>query len=122
MYETMIKNSICHLWLLIFLGMGSIHVQAEVYGPPGDFGWRKSVPLHLIPYAAVVSDLGLSDEAAAKLKDLQRRVQEDFEEALAQARSNDHPKARIVLPKGLVGKNPEILHAIRKKYAEQIKD
>ena len=100
--------------------MGTIHVQAEVYGPPGDFGWRKSVPLHLILHAAVISDLGLTDEVAGKLQNLQRRVQGDIEEALAQARSSDDPKTRIYLPKELVGKNLKILHTIRIKYAEQI--
>ncbi|MCY2983985.1 MAG: hypothetical protein NTY15_10135 [Planctomycetota bacterium] len=95
-------------------------VQAEVYGPPGDFGWRKSVPLQFMQLAAVASDLGLDDEAAGKLKDLQRQVQAEFEEALGKARSSDDPRARIFLPKELVGKNPEILHTIRKKYAEQI--
>lgn len=117
----MITQRFCTLSLVIsFLCVGTIHVQAEVYGPPGDFGWRKSVPLHLILHSAVISDLGLDDEVAGKLKDLQRRIQADFEEALAKARSSDDPKARIFLPKELVGKNPEILHTIRNKYAEQI--
>jgi Spy/CpxP family protein refolding chaperone len=106
--------------MLTFLWMGTIPIQAEVYGPPGNFGWQKSVPLHLVLHAAVVYDIGLNKEAAGKLKDLQRRVQADFEEALAKARSSDDPKSRIFLPKELVGKNPEILHTIRIRYAEQI--
>lgn len=119
----MSKNTVSTLSLTImFLWMGTIHVQAEVYGPPGDFGWRKSVPLHLILHAAVVSDLGLNEEIAGNLKELQRRVQGEFEEALGKARSSDDPRTRIFLPKELVGKNPEILHTIRLKYAEQIEN
>ncbi|MCY2982731.1 MAG: hypothetical protein NTY15_03745 [Planctomycetota bacterium] len=112
-----------HTHLLLFAAFvlsDTTLVQAEVYGPPGDFGWRKSVPLQFMQLAVVASDLGLNDEAAGKLKDLQRQVQAEFEEALVKARSSDDPRARIFLPKELVGKNPEILNTIRKKYAEQI--
>ena len=94
-------------------------LQAEVFGPPGDFGSRKSMPLQVMQLAAVASDLELKDEAAGKLKDLQRQVQAEFEEGLGQARSSDDPRPRIFLPKELVGKNPKILHTIRKMYVEQ---
>ena len=110
-----------HLLLFAaFVLSGTTAVKAEVYGPPGDFGWRKSVPLQFMQLAVVASDLGLNDEAASKLKDLQHRVQAEFEEALAKARSSEDRKTRIYLTDELRGKNPEILHTIRNKYAEQI--
>ena len=110
-----------HLLLFAaFVLSGTTAVQAEVYGPPGEFGWRKSVPLHFVQLAWVVSDLGLDAEAAGKLKDLQHQVQADFEEALSKARSSKDPKTRMFLTDELRGKNPEILHTIRNKYAEQI--
>ncbi len=113
----MITNHIRTLSLVVtFLWLGTIPVHAEVYGPTGDFGWRKSVPLHLILNDEVVSDLGLNHDVAGELKDLQRRVQGEFDEALVQARSSGN----FLAPHRLLQKNAEVWHTIRNNYAEQI--
>jgi Spy/CpxP family protein refolding chaperone len=104
------------LWYLVCFGQ----VQAEVYGPPGDFGWRKSVPMHLVMDGAVISDLELNEDVARKLRELQNGIQKELDEAFAKARSSPDPKARVYLPKELVGKNPEMMHTIRNQHMEQI--
>jgi Spy/CpxP family protein refolding chaperone len=60
---------------LLVIGMLVGVVRAELSPAPGDFGWRKSIPLHLIAEDAVVADLDLSPEVTEKLRDLQLRIQ-----------------------------------------------
>ena len=57
----MIKTCVRTLLLLFvaFVLSGTTQVQAEVYGPPGDFGWRKSVPLHFMLLATDASNLNM---------------------------------------------------------------
>lgn len=112
-----VRNFLC---ILVMVLVHSNQVRAEVYGPPAEFGWKKSTPLHLLLLGEVTADLGLNEQQARELKDLQNEVQKEFEKALALARVSDDKKVRRYLPDELLGKNPEILHTIRNKHSEKI--
>src|SRR5690349_600204 len=64
---------------LLFAGL-IVAFSAEIRGEittrvPGDFGWRKSVPLELITNPDVIKDLGLSEQVAEQLKNLHEETQ-----------------------------------------------
>ncbi len=58
-----------------FIAMPST-VLAEISPIPGDFGWKRGVPLHLIDSEAVQADLGLTPESAYKIQSLRKKIQE----------------------------------------------
>ncbi len=49
--------------------------QEHIYRMPGDFGWRKSIPLQLLISREIVKDLGISDSDARRLNRLHEQIE-----------------------------------------------
>ncbi len=104
--------------MVVIVSALSTNVRSEIISKvPGDFGWRKSLPLHLILSTQVVEDLGLSKEVAQKLKTLHDQIQRQVE--------SERPKApqetRRVEP--WVRRYPwndAILHAVRNHHTDEL--
>lgn len=87
---------------------------------PGSFGWKKSVPLHLVVEARVIEDLDLDPDKAAALKSLHDRIMSEYE-----AERKLPASAAIVKPTLSHGVqrakwDDNLLHAIRKRHASEI--
>lgn len=100
-----------------------VEVRAQIVSKvPGPFGWKKSVPLHLILDKGVANDLGLSPETTGELKRLHEQIQADVE-VLRRAPANN-PQFAPRTP-GYVARRPwndELLHSVRNRYTERIND
>lgn len=105
--------------MVFFVLAFSTDVRSEIISKvPGDFGWRKSVPLHLILSRRVVQDLGLSMEVAQNLKSLHEQIQREVEEARRNTNQNN-----VLKPDPWVRRydwNDAILHAARNRYRVEI--
>jgi hypothetical protein len=107
--------------------------RADVtYSLPSGFGWRKSVPLHLIKEEAVVSDLGLSADVAHRLQQLQAQIEKEVEaEILKTLKGGPYESPAAVpfperqnfrLQKSRVEAGThEILHSVRNAHAEELR-
>lgn len=100
----------------------STEVSAEIISRiPGDFGWRKSIPLQLILAKEVIEDLGLSEKVAHKLKQLHEQIQEEVE---AERRKPTQNSPNAPTPKKRVRRyewNDAILHTVRNRHTDELK-
>lgn len=106
----------------IFGSTLSTEVSAEIISRiPGDFGWRKSIPLQLILAKEVIEDLGLSEKVAHKLKQLHEQIQEEVE---AERRKPTQNSPNAPTPKKRVRRyewNDAILHTVRNRHTDELK-
>src|SRR5690349_5457836 len=89
---------------------------------PGDFGWRKSIPLQLILAKEVVEDLGLSEEVAHKLKQLHEQIQKEVEAERSKGTKSSPsapPPDRWVR---IYEWNDAILHLVRNRHTDELND
>lgn len=105
----------------IFFLAHAAEVQAEViYKIPGDFGWKKSLPLQLIFDKAVAEDLGLSEEVTQKLKSLHEQIQSEVEtERLKLPKASPNASERMVRKYDW---NEAILHDVRNRYRKELNE
>jgi len=98
-------------------------VRAEiVYRIPGDFGWRKSIPLQLILDKDVIDDLELSPAAASKLRQLHEQIQVEI--------GPERQKSINAIPKPQAADrwvrryqwNDAILHTARKRHTDELNE
>jgi hypothetical protein len=96
-------------------------VRGEVISKiPGDFGWRKSVPLQLIAEPAVIKDLGLTPDAAQRLQKLHEEIQAKVQAERLQA-AKDNAKAPE--PRRHVRRYPwndPLLHQVRNRHCQEL--
>lgn len=118
------KNQLIHgnlLTVAAFVLVFCADVRAEIISKvPGDFGWRKSLPLHLILSTQVVADLGLSSDVSLKLKTLHKQIQREVEAERAKPHQ-EAPKAPKVEP--WVRRyewNDAILHSVRNRHTDEL--
>jgi hypothetical protein len=105
----------------IFGSTFSTEVRAEIISRiPGDFGWRKSIPLQLILAKGVVEDLGFSAEVAGKLKQLHEQIQGEVE---AERRKPTTDSSNAPAPDKRVRRyewNDAILHTVRNRHTDEL--
>jgi hypothetical protein len=96
-------------------------VRAELlYRVPGDFGWRKSLPLQLILDKDVIEDLGLNEEVARKLKQLHEKVQTEVEAERRKPLDDRQNKPRPNWWVQTYQWNDEILHTVRNRHRQDL--
>jgi Spy/CpxP family protein refolding chaperone len=86
---------------------------------PGDFGWRKSVPLQYVQEQGVIEEFKLTAEVSEELRKLNRRIVDEVEAE----QKNAAPVPARDRPRGYVRKyehNDPLLHAARNRHREEI--
>jgi hypothetical protein len=96
-------------------------VRGEVISKiPGDFGWRKSVPLQLIVEPAVIKDLGLTPDAAQRLQKLHEEMQVEVQaERLQAAKDNPSPPRTDRRVRKYEWNDP-IVHKVRNRHQREL--
>jgi hypothetical protein len=119
--------------LLVLLLLPLDEARAEVtYSLPSGFGWRKSVPLHLIKEEAVVSDLGLSADVAHRLQQLHAQIEKEVEAEILKTLKGGPYESPVAVPfperqnfrlqeSRVEAGTHEILHSIRNAHAEEFR-
>lgn len=107
----------------VLLALCGADASAEIISRiPGDFGWRKSVPLHLILARDVVEDLGLKEETAQKLKQLHEQIQKEVAAEQSKATQSSPSTPR---PDRWVRVSPwddSTLHLVRKRHTDEMNE
>ena len=109
------------LSLAVFVSTHCAEVRAEIGSKvPGDFGWRKSLPLHLITSKQVVDDLGLSPEIAQKLKALHDQVQREVAAELSKPNQKTPNEPYRDPAMKTYQWNTTALHNVRNRHMDEI--
>lgn len=106
-------------------------LQAQVYSTPSEFGWRKSIPLHLIKVDKFVVDLGINAEVTKKLRDLQAEIETECDAEILKTikggtytskkdlpfrESLEWNRQRLRMASGAIEK----LHEIRNRHTQEL--
>lgn len=111
------------VWSAVFILAVVTEVRGEIISRvPGDFGWKKSVPLQLILEKRVVEDLGLGAEVSQKLKQLHEQIQREVETERRNATQDGQNKAPIDRWVQKYEWNDAVLHTVRNRHIKEVNE